>query len=293
MASFPAVARGSFFEVVSSLALSPFAVHMRSRGGAGDRGVDLVGSWRNVASPLGPIALIGQCKSSAEASVGTASLRDLVAAVRMRAVAATSPYRGATAAASQLPHLSTHARFPVESLTQRAGGDASAGIFFAQAGFTRDAVQLALASGTPLLLAHLSVAFVVPPPLPLPPQIEPPPRGAVDARAPASAGTAGAAAADDLCADTVVDGACDYQICWSGGHPAAAPAPALLSTVAVATLESLMPNRAFLVAFPRVAVAAAAADGREYALQAPLGRTALIRVLLRHRVTPLLRPLPH
>jgi hypothetical protein len=140
MQALTSVARGSLYEALAAVALQPFGIAFRVRGGAGDKGVDLQGSWPQTA--LSHLQLIAQCKSN-ESAVGSAALRELVAAVAHRQQAVGDEH---TMFTTGVPVCSAP--------TARA---AVCGVFFAQAGFTREATHAAFQARSPLLLAHMSM----------------------------------------------------------------------------------------------------------------------------------------
>jgi len=208
MQALTSVARGSLYEALAAAAFQPFGVAFRVRGGAGDKGVDLQGSWPQAA--LSHLQLIAQCKSN-ESAVGSAALRELVAAVNHRQQAATVDQAMST---TGVPGRSAPA-------TQ-----AVCGVFFAQAGFTREATQAAFQARSPLLLAHMSMNVL----------------SGVDVK-------------------TSAHGWCDADPLHdplSAAPPSSdLPSPQEPRSASVsAVLHSVSPNRTFLATFPRVAFSA-------------------------------------
>ena len=118
-----AVSLGTFYEHLCAVSLARAlpSLQLRPRGGAGDGGVDLEGTFSS--SPA-----LAQCKCTS-AGAGAGAVRALLAAVRARARA---------------PAL----RAPP-----------ALGLLFSSAAFSRPAVHAAFAADAPLLLAHVSLAW--------------------------------------------------------------------------------------------------------------------------------------
>ena len=117
-----AVSAGALFEGLCAVALLGAlpSLRLRPRGGAGDGGVDLVGS-------LAGAPVLAQCKNqTGGGAVGAAAVRDLLGVVARAGGARAPP---------------------------------AAGLLVSATAFTRPAVLAAFAGQAPLLLAHLSLVW--------------------------------------------------------------------------------------------------------------------------------------
>lgn len=75
-----AVARGAAYEKHIVESLRKLGIRSRSRGGAGDGGVDLVGTWESVAPAVQQCQVVVQCKYHSK-PVGPSAVRELIASL--------------------------------------------------------------------------------------------------------------------------------------------------------------------------------------------------------------------